>query len=411
MGLDILSGGTSEVVFYTPQSAWEAMQRSAHDAAARGRPWDLTDALRSGYGQAIKDTLPVNTILALSDPDKRTLSNLATTLFGDALNAIKTRRIVNNLGMSLNAYQNGGTLSQILTAKPPPPVAADPARWPSEQPEIWRRGRDVNGLGEGAPVRPAEFGMLPASGRHANMVADKYGININVRPTNLDSLPRLAAGDLPKPMFMKTNTITDLDIALGASPVGKGRVGYFQPQMPDTTGMSADQIAAITKRFNTRMKSFADNAEDMAALTAKGQIEVINGIVYNRATGRAYTGDHDLFSFTRQGYDKSTGTYITREIPESSPLYRQIVRDLQHPPFNAQHGAHLQWQYSPTIVKPDGSVAPDSHFAQNYSTDVRVRTEHTSKPEGGDGKALISFGPDRAPHTGYCHGPKDRFAP
>ena len=31
--------------------------------------------------------------------------------------------------------------------------------------------------------------------------------------------------------------------------------------------------------------------------------------------------------------------------PKLNPVREQVIKELQQPPFNAQHGAHLDWKY------------------------------------------------------------------
>jgi hypothetical protein len=387
IGAGILSGGTSEIAFQA-SGAWDAMQNSFNAAANKGRPWDLTDALRSGWGNLAAENLPLNTIKALMDPNQRSVGNILLNLGLDAFTAMNTLDTARNIGASWNALQGGEGWRGALNARPPAPipgVADDPARWPSEQPEL--PPRNVNKLPEGSSVGYGEMGLPPKNGFHAQQVADRNLVNIEVRPGNPDAIPRIIQGDVPKPMWLKNKSINQLDLQLGAPAEGVGRVGFFEPQMPNTAGMSDQQIADLTKRFNQRANEVKNLGTEMAELQANGHVRIDNGVVMDGMTGKPFTGDHDIFRIT----DSVTG----KEIPAGSPLYNKVVSELQGPPFNAQHGAHTQWEYNP---------ADPAHGAIYTKVDKDIRLDHTPTSDGGGGSALVSFGPGAPPSTSFHHG-------
>jgi hypothetical protein len=367
------------------------MQHSFDAAANKGKAgsWDLTDALRSGFGQLASDNLPLNTIKALMDPNQRTVGNILLSAGMDIFATMNTVDTARNLGASWNALQGGKGVMAALGARPPvvPGAPYDPAKWPGEQPELPPKPPvNPNGLPEGSSVTYNQMGMPDPNGFHAQQIADRNLVNIEVRPTNPDAIPRLLDGDLPKPMWLKNKSINQLDLQLGAPPQGVGRVGFFEPTMPNTAGMSQPEIDALTRRFNTRLDEFNNLGHEMDALSAKGQVRVMNGVVTDGMSGKAFTGDHDIFRIT----DSVTG----QELPAGSPLYNKVVSELQGPPFNAQHGAHTQWQYDPT----------DPVHGPIYSkVDSDIRLDHTPTPDGGRGSALVNFGPGAPPKTSFYH--------
>lgn len=113
IGSGVLTGGASEV-FFQSQGAWEAMQQSFNQAADRGRAWDMTDAVRSGYGQFLRGNLPLNTINALRDP-KATWGEVAMGAGLDAFTGLGLRNTINNVRGSMSAFQAGESWRNVVT--------------------------------------------------------------------------------------------------------------------------------------------------------------------------------------------------------------------------------------------------------------------------------------------------------
>ena len=111
IGTGILSGGSSEV-FFQSQAAWEAMQRSFNEAAARGRDWDLTDALRAGYSQLARENLPLNLIETLNDP-KATWRDIALAGGMDLFALHGLRETFANVRGGLQGIRNGDVLGGL----------------------------------------------------------------------------------------------------------------------------------------------------------------------------------------------------------------------------------------------------------------------------------------------------------
>jgi hypothetical protein len=363
VGTDILTGGTAEI-YFTGQSAWDAMRHAAEDAARKGKDIDFTDAFRAGIAETARDKLPINTISTLvqkgRDASWTDIGGSIIKDLGTVPGLVETGR---NLGKSLEEIGKGN-IGGSLTAKADPlnlfGRSRDPAEWPGQQYDGPLRTRGIKGIPEGTKVAPDEFGMPPMSGRQAQMVADKYGVDIKVRPTNPDAIKRLADGDLPKPMKLKAKTIDEFDTMLGAPEEHIGRVGYFPPKMPSTIGMDPEDIVKLQQRFLQRSKEFNGLSKDMAVLQASGDVQIQNGVVVDGATGKYFTGDHDLYSITNAGGGR---------LPAA--IKQQIVNDLRGGPFKAQHGAHTDWQYDP--LDP-------SHGQMNLNIDTKIRADHAIVP-------------------------------
>jgi hypothetical protein len=399
IGADALTGGTAEI-YFTGQTAWDAMHHAADDAARKGHDFGYWDAFRSGSGGVARDKLPINTIETIATKGRdASWSDLGGSIFrdlGTIPGVVETGR---NLSQSLDQLGKGN-FKGSLTAKADPldlfGRSKDPSQWPGQQYDGPLRTRGVKGIREGATVSPDEFGMPPMNGRQAQMIADKYGVDINVRPTNPDAIKRLAQGDLPKPMKLKAKTIDEFDTMLGAPGDQVGRVGYFEPKLPSTTGMDPEDIVKLQQRFLQRSKEYTGLSKDMAVLQASGDIKLQNGVVVDGATGKYFTGDHDLFSITNAGGG-----------PLPAAVKQQIVNDLRGGPFNAQHGAHTDWHYDP--LDP-------SHGQMNLNIDTKIKGDHTIVPpdptaslidqvRAGGNNPLVQFGGFGGPPKATYHKP------
>ena len=384
IGVGILSGGSTEM-FYQSQAAYEAIQRSFEDAMRRGRDWDLTDALRAGYGAMAKENLPTNLIEALNDP-KATWKDIALAGGMDIFAINGLRETFGNVRGGLQGIKNGDVMGG-LTHREPIDFFGTGGKEVPPRPDPG----DLTNLPEGWLVKPNEFGIPEMNGRAAQMIADKHGVNIDVRPTNLDALERLAQGDLPKPMDIESKSITPEDMYIGAPPGEGGRVAYFEPQRPDMSRVPPELQGKVEARYQERLREFNDLRGDMNALQQSGKVRVENGIVIDNTTGKRFTGDHDVFNIT----DARTGQ------PVSPQTYNQIVDELKKPPFNAQHGAHRQWEYNPA----------GDHGSTYQHVDETIQNTHRPGADGGGGKPLISFGPERPPSATYHHGGGDYGKP
>jgi hypothetical protein len=249
-------------------------------------------------------------------------------------------------------------------------------------------------------------GVTVSAQKHAQVIADKYGVKIDVRSTTPYAHDRIANGTaVPKAPHCKSKTINDLDVQLGASDKNKGLAGYFEPKKPVKGDMSDDAFKKLTKRYNERIEEYKDQAEHLEELKAKGKCHVKDGVVYDTPTGKPYTGDHDIFEIR----DATTGQPLSRYqidhngnlilnadgTPKLNPVRERIIKDMQQPPFNAQHGAHMDWKYDHLSKEVPAGAPPgtNSDYAISQGIDEGVLNKHTE--HGGD--ALITYGADRPP--------------
>jgi len=353
------------------------MERSFNAAADQGRDWTTTDALRAGMRQLGEENLPLNTIKTLQDPNA-SWTNVAGNLVLDAFITVDVMETAGNL--LRGAGHAADTLATGLRGLPEsrlPPHGGVPDVVPP---------RNVNELAPGTNVHPREFGMPEMNGRGFQATADKHLVRIETRATNPEALVLLEQGHPPKPPELHSKTINEWDTYLGARSDDVGKVGYFRPELPEVkpANLSDADWAQVQKRNIQRVNEFADQELHMHHLTDQGLVKVENGVVIDTGltggpgTGKAFTGDHDVFRIT--GLD---GT----PVPEA--LREQIIKDFS--PFGAEHPAHVDWTPAPGV---------------DMEIDRAVIGSHVHGAEEGDGNALIAFRPDRAPVTSYAR-PED----
>lgn len=247
--------------------------------------------------------------------------------------------------------------------------------------------------------RPDTRGMPTRNVKHAQVVADRYGVTIQVRPTNPDARALLESGQaLPKPMKIKAKTVNDLDVALGMPADAKGKVAVFRPTDPPGSGIIGGEIRdraafdtwkranpELAGRWQQRAKEFGDELHDMEALAKKGDIvwDANNPVILDRKTGLPFTGDHDVFDIRGVNGERV------------SPAVRaQVIDDLSAPPYRNQHGAHMDWR--PT--------ADAAHAEKNLGIDRKILNAHRPASLEGGGEALITVTAGREMSASYFEG-------
>ena len=426
VGAGVLSGGTSEIYFQS-QAAWEAMEQSYNQAADRGEEWDISDAVRTGYGTLVRENLPLNTYYTLQNPDA-TWTDIALSGVMDVFQTFDTLETANNVSGSLNLIRGGGGAGawDVLTHR------ADPiSLWSGESPDApggkvdldgtgradmdgrfdadggggrvdgegvpladgrldadgrvdadASPARDVNDLPPGSQVKPDEFGIPPDNARGIQQVADEFDVDIEMRSTNPHSVEKLANGDPPKLEPLKTKTIGALDCELGAKPSQLGEVGYFEPKLPDGVTRFDDMSPELQSRYCQRFEEYALQGPKIHDLETKGLIKVQDGVVINTGLnpdpntfGRPFVGDHDIFRIVPRGSGELT-----------SELQNQIVESLRSN-GGGGHGGHMHW--NPTS---------DLHMEMKYN----IANGHFPTADGGGGEALIKFSSGESPVSSFA---------
>lgn len=123
------------------------------------------------------------------------------------------------------------------------------------------------------------WGITQENQRWFQYFVDKYGLAIDVRPSNPESVPLLELGGVPKPPAIKMKTINPLDVILGARDM-IGAVGYFKPELPREESVPPEIWAALVKRYEQRSKEFINYSGKMAEMTRMREYRVVDGVIY-----------------------------------------------------------------------------------------------------------------------------------
>ncbi|MDA0352076.1 MAG: hypothetical protein O3A10_07695 [Chloroflexi bacterium] len=249
------------------------------------------------------------------------------------------------------------------------------------------RGDNLAHAETGDILSPEQVGMMREAMIDAQRIARKprdghpNGTLGWTRPSNIAGLRWRRLGNPPKGVEIKSKTINDIDVLLGAELGTQGLVGFFEPVLPSRASFDPAFFAKIEGRFNQRMNEFNGGiGEHMRQLEADGQIRFDNGVVVDTGlygnTGKGITGDYDLFEITDLDGN-----------PVSTAVYDAVVADLMNSEaFLALHGAHMRWLDMPDFRKP-------SKLADNLS----IFTDVIGKHQRGGEEPLVVFGGDRPP--------------
>ncbi len=156
-------------------------------------------------------------------------------------------------------------------------------------------------------------------------LAKNEGIIIGARSTNVDSMRHIRDGKaVPKPVHIKSKTINDIDVILGAKPEDVGLVGFFAPQKSleqieselkaaHNNNVPDDLWKKVKKRHKERIEKFAENSASVEKLKKQGLIEVADGKVLAKVKNadgsielKPFAGDIDAVYFK----DAKTGELI-----------------------------------------------------------------------------------------------------
>ncbi|MFE6862798.1 GH-E family nuclease [Nocardia sp. NPDC057668] len=209
--------------------------------------------------------------------------------------------------------------------------------------------------------------------------ANGHNLRFDVRPTNPDAVRHLKNGAMPKPMSIKDKTINDLDIKLGARAEDKGLVGRFAPgtlAMPDTTGMTEQEIAALAKRLADREGDYGKYQKNMRKYIEEGKFQVNeHGVLEALVDGVPVpvTGDHDLFDLRHADGTRLSPAELAFHEKELSKLDAGIM-----------HGPHVYWN-----PEPDQRI-------RNFEPIIK---DHRFDPGNPDAEPLIRFEPHQDPRV------------
>lgn len=217
-----------------------------------------------------------------------------------------------------------------------------------------RGGADEGLLGKIARHVAAGNAMSRAVARRFLQLADELGARLVVYPANPHVVPLLEAGHSPKPAFLRLRSIDEADTAIGASPDDLGKLGFFQPRMPDPAIKASDphRYGQFVARYVERAREYRRYADLLKRLTQRRWLKVEKGVVLdtretlrgqpNPGLDKAFVGDFALFEVT----DPSGSSLADEDRLEA-------FRALQKPPVYAARADFVSWQNdSPDTFDP-----------------------------------------------------------
>lgn len=250
--------------------------------------------------------------------------------------------------------------------------------------------KDITRVDTGVQVDMAllqKFGMPIANFLQAQKAVDQHGSMIQIRATNAAAPKELEQGLLPKPESLKMKTVNEDDVLLGVPAVHLSKPALFLPQKPVRESFkSDDDFARATARWKFRTQEYQDIMtvdKNFQAMLIDNQFAFIDtdkigaadgGVIVDKASKLAFTGDHDLFKI-----EGNKG---------------QIISDLQKPTFRVQHGAHLDWAEALVKMKDDAKKA---HLVGIFNNVIK---KHIFGPKG---EALLQVNKNAPPTTAHAN--------
>jgi len=251
--------------------------------------------------------------------------------------------------------------------------------------------------GETVTVRQLEgdFGYDRFTAEFLDAKAAQHGVLIEMKPANPQSLKLIADGEaLAKPELLKPKTTNNLDLEIGAPRGSEGKVTYFEPQRPPNYDSLSpndplrqrydDRMGQWDKYRNTmdelqkppsqRSPEFQEAMRQQYGQDVPLQIDIRDGVIYDRATGKPFAGDYDVWGFR----DARTGEYV-------SPNRAQQIYDDMGYASNPQHGpGTAHWN-------------PDDPGLQDIKR--RLQSDHSASNPNGEN--LLQFDGSGLPKTGW----------
>ncbi|WP_146512084.1 hypothetical protein [Thalassoglobus neptunius] len=173
----------------------------------------------------------------------------------------------------------------------------------------------------------------------ANRILDQEEAILLARATNMASREKIASGlAVPKPEWIKSKTITELDTYLGrVSSEDIGLVGYFRPREPDYGKIPVDLRADVKARYEFRLKEYNKLHSAYVQLIAEGQMVMENGKLFKilpNGQRKPFAGDIDPVAIL----DRNTGRPLSGE--RYGRVLRRLKTDARMEAVGAiQHGA------------------------------------------------------------------------
>ncbi|MCP4897235.1 MAG: hypothetical protein GY906_09725 [bacterium] len=284
-----------------------------------------------------------------------------------------------------------------------PPVAWSPksrARMKALK-EQMKRQRKLGGEASGVRemTGPVNLeGITEKEQKFIQAVADKHGVRIHVRPRGKLAQELIEEGKaLPKPEAIKAKTVKKIDTLLGYSDESIGTVACKPPNklpLKKPSSMSKRQWRSLRSRHAQRAQEYRDQAAKLGKLEKQGKItwNRDTGVVYDKATGKPFTGDHDMLLYT-----DPQGNPVTPAVREG------INRDMLNAPHPhcpgrgvIEHREHMGWDLKTVPDTLDPSTGRSARDVASGIKQVIIDSHAPGK------EPLTCFNPDNLPsHTWY----------
>lgn len=265
-------------------------------------------------------------------------------------------------------------------------------------------GTNIEICDAGLPADQFACGYSTNAVKHAKAVADKYGVVLDLRPTNSASREWIESGAaLPKPSYVKNKTLTEADKLLGAKGP-PGTVGHYVPKMPPKGNMSDQQYEELRKLFRSRQKEYLEESIHLSKMKAEGKIDIKDGVVFDKKTGKPLAGDIDIFDIRdpvsgkplpRYQVDHKGNLLIDPATgqPKLNPVREQIIKELKNGPFQAQHGAHMDWKYD-HLPSTNHDANIDRGVIGKHQQQIPIRNSSGEITGYKPGEPLVAVGPN-----------------
>ncbi len=228
----------------------------------------------------------------------------------------------------------------------------------------------------------------------AKQIAKDENVDLLIRSTTPHAEKLISSGQAdPKPEYVKCKTINELDLKLFPSlkPEDLGKVGYFEPKMPDNIKPGDPGYNKLKERFDQRSQEVKDQADhiknhqDLNQGTGQ-KIRVENGVVQKvlpDGTPKDITGDYDVMGVI----DRSTGKPVTGKKGER--IYNRMKSEM-----NVQHPWQSQWDYrsESKTVPPGSPEGTQSPYDVKKGIDETILNSHMEGKEKSE--PLIKIGGD-----------------
>jgi hypothetical protein len=230
--------------------------------------------------------------------------------------------------------QPGGALAEVPPVEPGQALYQQPTVQPVTRTEI-----------------AEQYGIPEELQRGFQRVAERYGVVIDLRPSNPEAAAQRLLGAVPKPEDIKAKSLEPRDLLLNPFPRDAlALIRGVPPGKPVPLGIPRDapqreQLAESYAAAFKDLEAFYQKrsgewsryhlGEQIDELTATGQWRVQQGVVERMVDGqwRRVTGDQDVWDIRRPGGE-----------PLSALEERLIRADLISSGLSVQHGAHMHWE-------------------------------------------------------------------